>query len=276
MNYDMTYLSWGAGTQSTAMMVMSALGLHGIPRVEIAVFSDTGDEPAPVYGTLDFYKKWAEDHGIKVIIASTGVLSEDTLAQTSEGRPNYFGLPVYVHGRDTRYSMLMRKCTRDYKINPLEKAVRTHLGYEKGERVKEKVRCLIGISSDEVVRMKPNPRPWITNDWPLVDAGLSRDDCIRFLEEQGLPPATKSSCLFCPFHSDYHWHEMRQDDPESFAKAVEFDAAIRDQKVAGVDSQCFLHKSLRPLAEVDFVTWKDGTESMFDGFGQECEGMCGV
>lgn len=275
-DYDLTYLSWGAGTQSTAMLVMSALGLHGVPRATVAVFSDTGDEPASVYDTLRFYKGWAEGHGIEVVVASAGTLSTDALAHTKGDRENYFGLPVFVHGSDGRPSMLRRKCTRDYKIDPLERAVRTHLGYAKGERVKDRVRCLIGISSDEVVRMKPNPRPWITNDWPLVDARLSRDDCIGFLERRGLPAATKSSCVQCPFHSDYHWGQMKAEDPESFARAVAFDAAIRDQEVAGVRSQVFLHRSLKPLGAVDFETWRDGTRSMFGGMNQECEGMCGV
>jgi hypothetical protein len=33
--------------------------------------------------------------------------------------------------------------------------------------------------------MKPSWTSWITNLFPLLDAGLSRDDCARIIEEAG-------------------------------------------------------------------------------------------
>ncbi len=51
MDFDFTYLSLGAGVQSTAMLIMSALGLYGCPNADVAIFADTGDEPAWATGT---------------------------------------------------------------------------------------------------------------------------------------------------------------------------------------------------------------------------------
>src|SRR5271170_6914244 len=59
MKYDFTYLSLGAGVQSTAMLIMSALGLQGCPKADVAIFADTGDEPAWLYDHLETLKKWS-------------------------------------------------------------------------------------------------------------------------------------------------------------------------------------------------------------------------
>lgn len=41
-----TYLAFGAGVQSTALLVAGCLGLHGVKRPDIALFADTMGEPA--------------------------------------------------------------------------------------------------------------------------------------------------------------------------------------------------------------------------------------
>lgn len=47
-----TYLSLGAGVQSSALLILSAKGLYNCPKADIAVFADTGDEPQWVYDYL--------------------------------------------------------------------------------------------------------------------------------------------------------------------------------------------------------------------------------
>ena len=44
-DYDYTYLALGAGVQSTALLLMCDKGLHGAPRPDVAIFSDTQSEP---------------------------------------------------------------------------------------------------------------------------------------------------------------------------------------------------------------------------------------
>lgn len=50
----------------------------------------------------------------------------------------------------------------------------------------------------------------------------------------------------------------------------EFDEQIR--KAGGMRGDSFLHRSLKPLAEVDF----DKDRNQYSLWGNECEGMCGV
>ena len=58
MIHKLTYISLGAGVQSTAMYVLSALGKQGVPRADFAVFADTGDEPRHVYEQLEKLEDW--------------------------------------------------------------------------------------------------------------------------------------------------------------------------------------------------------------------------
>ena len=56
--------------------------------------------------------------------------------------------------------------------------------------------------------------------------------------------------------------------------------ALCAEKVAGCvpcdNWKPFLHASLTPLGEVDFSTDTERGQGMLAGFGNECEGMCGV
>jgi len=274
-NFDFTYISFGAGVQSTALLAMSALGLKGCPKADVAVFADTQDEPRWVYDHLEKMKLWAKTHNLDVKTCTAGKLSEHATDLT---RSRWANIPLWTMGENGKEAPLMRQCTRDYKVVPIEKEVRKLLGFKKGERIagKKMVQCLLGISIDEIIRMKPSRTPWITNSFPLIDARMRREDCLSLSSELGLPVAKKSSCVFCPYHDNATWEDMRVNHPEEFAKAVEFDKKIRDMTKRGVKQATFIHRSLQPLDQVDFIDknqlrlWGD------DAFGNECEGMCGV
>lgn len=95
--------------------------------------------------------------------------------------------------------MLRRQCTPHYKLDVIRLAVRTLLGLGKGERAagKKKARALIGISYDELERMKTSTDVWTENTYPLVDARMTRDDCVATIKRHGIPVPPKSSCVFC-------------------------------------------------------------------------------
>jgi hypothetical protein len=63
--------------------------------------------------------------------------------------------------------------------------------------------------------------------------------------------------ITCPFHGNAGWRWIRDNDPDGWAEAVEFDKAIRDgyphatEQGQPLRGQYFLHRSCQPLAEVD-------------------------
>ncbi len=283
--WDMTYLSFGAGVQSTTLAIMSALGLRGVPRADIAVFADTQAEPKYVYQQCDRVEAFLKPHGIKLIKATLGSLWEDTLrgsrGEVTRRTSAHTMIPAFTRGKDGREAMLIRKCTSEYKIEVVQKAVRQHLGLKKGERAagRLRARALIGISLDEAVRMRTNKVTWMVNHYPLIDAGMTRNDCIKLLEEHGFPIPMKSACVFCPYHDDTYWRWLKANHPEEWDRAVLFDTQIRNLTKSGVRMPAFLHRSLKPLGEVDLNASNEPDQKRLfsgDGFKAECEGMCGV
>jgi hypothetical protein len=64
---------------------------------------------------------------------------------------------------------------------------------------------------------------------------------------------------------------MKLNDPKSFNDAVEFDKNIR--VLPTFKQEQFVHRSCKPLDEVDFENAEDKGQLSFLG---ECDGMCGV
>lgn len=249
MGGTLTYLSLGCGVQSSALLVMSALGLRGCPRADFAVFADTQDESQWTYEYLAFLRRWVAAHEMPIYSVTKGRLSDDPTVR----------IPAFVLGKDGRGAPLSRNCTRDYKIQPIHSFVRRHMR----ERGISSAVALMGISLDEAHRMTDARPKWLRHDYPLVDARMTRSACAKLLEENGLPVPRKSACVYCPWHSDAAWRETRDHDPAGWFLAVEFDRRLRAERGAS------LHRSMIPLADVRLGS----TATLF---GNECEGVCGV
>lgn len=282
-DFDFTYLSYGAGTQSTALIVLAGEGHPDVPRPDVAVFADTGDEPAWVYETLERMTEWAGERGIRVDrVAKDHSLSESVELGKREGK-RFVSVPLYTLDPESeREGMLRRQCTREFKIEVIEKHVRKLMGFEPRQVMKGKVdaMAMLGISIDEATRMRPNRTSWITNWWPLVALGLSRQDCERVIEDAGLPQPGKSSCVYCPYHSDAFWLDLKENHPDEWDEAVAFDETIRDMAMAGQEQPGYVHRSCRPLAELSASDLQGDDPDQRDLFGgaytNECAGVCGV
>jgi len=266
-DFDYTYLSLGAGVQSSALLVLACTD-ERIPKPDVCIFSDTGDEPRYVIDYLEVLREFAAPHGVEIEVAQKGVLSEDAL-----GRGKFVPIPLYTLDQYGTKGILRRQCTREYKITPITKKVRELLGYKPRQRMKHKVRAMLGISTDEMQRMKASWDKWVTNTYPLIDLGISRSMCYKIMADAGLPEPKKSACVYCPYHDDQYWQWMKDEQPAEFARAVSFDDAIRHKTMKGAEAPAFVHNSCVPLSEAVFDV---DDPHQVDMFNNECEGMCGV
>jgi len=292
-----TTISLGAGVQSSAMLVCSVLGLHGVPKADAAIFADVGNEPSNVYRFLKRLQSWNAEHGgptIHIVRAYEGTSLGKQVLDTVEGvTPNvrFSAIPLFTIDKEGGVGMLRRQCTKDWKIVPIQQKCRQMLGIKKGERANPRihhVKQLIGISVDEAHRMKPSRLKYIENCYPLVDARLTRMDCRHILEKYGLPNPPKSACVFCPYRNRRAWVSLKKDDPKGFAAAVDFDRRVRKmgdwsgikgkRPRGAVNGGVFVHHSMLPLDEAVRRDSRQGDlfEDEPDYFGNECEGMCGV
>ena len=67
------------------------------------------------------------------------------------------------------------------------------------------VELWLGISTDEAVRMKDSRDRWMTNRYPLIEAGMSRQDCMDWWAARHDRPLERSACVACPFQSRRRW-----------------------------------------------------------------------
>ena len=265
----LTVISLGAGVQSSTMAIMAAK--RDLPPVDCAIFADTGNEPKMVYAYLDLLKKILP---YPVHIVSKGNIMQDML--DAKGKSNFVVAPYFTQNKITgKKGMVMRQCTNDYKIQVIKKKIRElcNVGYRKRFPKDKYVEQWIGISTDEVGRMKPARDKYIYNRHPLIESNMSRQDCINYLKKHDIPLPEKSACIVCPYHNDAYWHFMKTERPSEFAIAVDFDKKVRTI-TRKEDEQIFVHRSCKPLDEVEFD--KKETDKQIDLFNNECEGMCGV
>lgn len=272
------YLSLGGGVQSSTMALMASEG-EIQPMPDAAIFADPQWEPAEVYRWLDWLEKLLPFPVYRVTYGNLGadVLKLHTSRKTGKVYTRTL-IPLFVRDFEDgkKRGVLPRKCTRDYKVAVILREIKRQLGY----RIVRKrdgviATSWIGISRDEVIRMKPSLVPWVENRWPLVELGITRQGCKDWMRAHGYPEPPRSACVFCPFHNDEEWLRLQIEHPDDFAKAVAWEKAYQkliqqDEVTKGTP---FLHSSLVPLDQVQFYSGKKPQANLF---GNECEGMCGV
>lgn len=249
----MKVLSLGWGVQSFTLAAMAAL--DEIEKPDVAIHADTGHEFSGTYAFARWNASYLRFRGISVVVANHekhniidkwGGVQLPAFTQTPKGA-----------------GQIRRQCTYEWKMRPMRQWLQEH-------RNGEPVEMWIGISTDEFQRMRDSDVKYITNRYPLIEMGMSREDCDTWLFNHKLPTPPKSACTFCPFHTTKEWRSIKA-SPIDWKEATEVDNAIRN---ARPPYQLFVHPSRKPLEDVDFRTLEEmGQMRLWD---EECTGLCGV
>jgi hypothetical protein len=275
MNEPIHIISLGAGVQSSTMALMAAAG-EITPMPKCAIFADTQDEPKSVYVWLDWLEKQLPFPVHKV---TAGRLSERSLKMktTADGRRySSTDIPFFTLSSKNQIGRIVqRSCTADFKLKPLFNEAKKIANIKRGQKTVGVIQW-IGISLDEIYRVKPSREKWCESRWPLVDARMSRSDCLRWMSKRGFPTPPRSACVFCPFHNNAEWRRLKIEEPSEFEKAVQFEKAVGKAKRESSNFDCvpYLHRSCKPLDTIDFSTEEEKGQGNL--FNNECEGMCGV
>jgi hypothetical protein len=265
------------------MALMAAKG-EITPMPDCAIFADTQAEPDSVYEWLDWLEK---ELPFPVYRVTKGSLTEKSLTPaiaTAKAKKYKEGekymkriIPVFGEMPDGEVvAALGRSCTADYKIRPIEKKIEEIANLKRGEK-ELKVTQWIGISYDEIQRMKESRKPWTQLRYPLIDLEMHRHHCKQWMKKNGYPEPPRSACYYCPFHSDKEWRRLKNEEPLFFKKAILFDQQIRELSKLdrAMKMEAYLHRSCKPLGEIDFDNDEDKGQETWD-FMSECEGMCGT
>jgi len=254
----MKVLSLGAGVQSSTVLLMSCAG--EFEHLDAAIFADTGFEPPDVY-------RWLETELVpRARDADTPLYVVRAYDDGRDVRSRPWEMPVHVLRPSGDGVMVRRQCTNRFKVAPIRRKLR--------ELTRGPVEEWLGISADEIERMRDSDVRYITHRYPLVDADMTRADCAAWLQRRGLE-APKSACVCCPFNTDARWLRLKR-QPEVWAAAIEVDESLRNGAIrqgaatSTIDGVGYLHRSHVPLRDVEL-----GHEDQLELFGCDA-GHCGV
>lgn len=252
-------LSLGAGKQSTYMLLQGLQGKFS-QRPDYAVFADTGNEPKYVYDQLAYLQQYClRHHNFTINIVQAGNLVADIesyLKNQTKWSPTP---PLWADNGGN----LRRQCTDHLKLRPIRKFIRS-------VSAGRPVNMWIGISLDEIERMKTSDVAYISHYFPLIEKRINLFQIQKFYSDSNYPEPGKSSCIICPFHSRTYWRRLKIVEPDSFKSAIQLDEKIRHYKKN--KEQFFLHRDRLPLK----TSMLSEQLSLFPEMIEECTGLCGL
>ena len=140
-------LSYGGGTQSTAMLIMMNQGL--IPKADVVIHADTGSELPETVTFIQTAKEYVENVlKIPFVIVNShrGTLHDDYM--------KHGNIPIIGS----------RSCTGNFKIQPQRRFIRMIVG----RRNRLLAQCLLGITTDEAKRRTEGDVSWCGLKYPLL------------------------------------------------------------------------------------------------------------
>ena len=257
-----TALSLGWGVQSWTIAAMIALG--ELPPVDLAIFSDTRHEHQATYEHAAKWTPWLEERGVRVVTVQA---ARTDIVRADWGIGSVMMPAFTLDKQDGSHGQVSRQCTRNWKIVPMRKHIRTLL--PKGRLPAGCVESWQGISLDEWQRMRTSEVAYTTNVYPLVNMRITRTDCVRWLQDHGLDVPHKSSCTFCPYHNLAAWKELKRAGGPDWEGALEADEAIRDRRDLHT---LYVHPYRKPLEEAVTIPEDHGAHQLELEIENPCDG----
>ena len=97
--------------------------------------------------------------------------------------------------------------------------------------------------------MRDSRVSFVTNLYPLIDRKLKRADCIRVIQDAGLPVPVKSGCFFCPFNSQERWKWLYEEHPDLFGRAVALEENSKHFPQQRLTDQVYRNRATMTLRE---------------------------
>lgn len=208
--------SYGGGVQTAAIAVL--IGRGQVPTPDLTVMADTGREASETWEYLHHVMQpYLTHHGVTVEIVPHTVATVD-LYGGEDG--NSLLIPAY-----TQTGRLEGFCSNEWKRRPVRRYLR--------QRGVTDCTMWLGFSTDELRRMHQSDVGWIHNEFPLIEQRLSRVQCVRLVESEGLGTPPRSSCWMCPHRQREEWRRLRDGSPADWEQACTLDDQVRARDTQG-------------------------------------------
>lgn len=259
---EIRVLSWGGGTQSTALMLKFLDGEikdeDNKPIIlDYIMFADTGNEAQMVYNQIfKVIKHVKETHNKEIVVTKKNkeLKSYDEIVTLIKSGLKYRGskyadlyqshllffrgdiksidvMPFWTRNKKTGSvgKTMTKACTVSYKINQIMRELRILEGVSQFRQKKHKIIMYIGFTIDEISRVKPSQISYAENKFPLVDMRLSKQDCIDYVKQKlGFKPQS-SVCNMCYANDFNRVYNIYESDKDGWRKLIDLDVAMRDK-----------------------------------------------
>jgi hypothetical protein len=226
----MNIVSFGGGTNSTAMII----GMYekGIP-IDLILFADPGAEMPHTYQHIDVMNKWLIEHGLPQITIVKNVDINGDRLTLEEDCLRSGNLPAIAYGFKT--------CSQKHKIGPQDKFCNNYQPCIDTWKEGEKIFRYVGYDAGEENRIL-NAKAINLSDkkykniYPLYEWNWWRDDCVKKIQEYGIPLPGKSSCFFCPSMKKREIRELNRKHPDLMQRALNIEKNAKEnlQTVKGL------------------------------------------
>lgn len=227
-------VSFGGGTNSVAMLIELVARRE---RVDAILFADTGGEKPETYEYVDLFSQWLVDRDYPAITRVFHTKRDGTFETLEDECLRIGSLPSIAYGSKKcsgkfkiepqdkwTNSWPMARAAWSYRVR-----IRKLIGfgvderhradkvdeyndpkylapYLAGQRVTDIARSHAAPSGDEardaraVANLARKIRYAVRyqKEYPLIEWGWGRDECVDAIDRAGLPRPGKSACFFCP------------------------------------------------------------------------------
>ena len=219
----MIVLCYGAGTNTTAMIV--GLAARNITP-DLIVMADTGAERPHTYAHIELMQEFLRMIDFPKITIVKKVDKNGDVLTLEDNLLKQKALPSVAYGFKT--------CSQKYKTQPVDKFLNNHPDAIAAWKRGEKITKLIGFDADEAHRAKDYDDAKYKVEFPLIEWGWGRDECISEIKKEGLPLPSKSSCFFCPNMRPHEIMELNALYPHLAERALRMEANAELTTIKGL------------------------------------------
>lgn len=132
----------------------------------------------------------------------------------------YSSLYDYCYDRSIIPFRRFRWCSEKFKVIPflnyIDVPCTCYLGFDIGEK-------------HRAIHRKPKHKKErdMIYEYPLIDAGMNRNDCIKLINANDLKVPPKSGCFFCPFMKRIELRLLYLNHPKLYDKAEQLELNCR-------------------------------------------------
>ena len=219
----MNIVAYGGGTDSTAMIIECAK--RGV-KIDYILFADTGGEKPHTYQYVKTFSKWCVENGMPEIITVKKAGNGETL---EESCLRLKAIPSIAYGYKT--------CSQKFKIQPQDKYFNNLPEAKAIWNTGGRITKFVGYDATETTRIS---KAKLTEDskyeirFPLVEWGLTRNDCIEIIKLEGLCQPGKSACFFCPMTRPTEIRQLNHNYPELMERALTMESNAKLTTLKGL------------------------------------------